>query len=301
MDLDEEYESEHDNDWKRKNLEEINKEDDEIKALERKLGIRTDAKRSKRYYQRIEEEGLGLGIFDFLDNIDQKAKLDLEDYSKPAQEYKFNDPKFEVAIGESDVEGDGNQESSSDQEGFDEDGLEKQTKKPKKQRVSNLIRDDEEDYYKEGDSESDKNVLSQDGEDMDEMEEGELDMEDRVMMDESDMEEGELEMEEGEHEMENGHLSGEESSVEDMPEIMQRRDSESSIEDDLNSDGSVQMSDQDSDEENDRRMKLAQEQQSDSESSIEDDLNSEGRVSSQDDDIEARDRSVGSKSESRQV
>ena len=50
MDLDEEYESEHDNDWKRKNLEEINKEDDEIKALERKLGIRTDAKRSKRYY-----------------------------------------------------------------------------------------------------------------------------------------------------------------------------------------------------------------------------------------------------------
>ena len=125
MDLDEEYESEHDNDWKRKNLEEINKEDDEIKALERKLGIRTDAKRSKRYYQRIEEEGLGLGIFDFLDNIDQKAKLDLEDYSKPGEEYKFNDPKFEVAIGESDVEGDGNQESSSDQEGFDEDGLEK--------------------------------------------------------------------------------------------------------------------------------------------------------------------------------
>lgn len=60
-----------------------------------------------------------------MDNIDQKAKLDLEDYSKPGEEYKFNDPKFEVAIGESDVEGDGNQESSSDQEGFDEDGLEK--------------------------------------------------------------------------------------------------------------------------------------------------------------------------------
>lgn len=50
IDLDEEYESEHDNDWKRKNLAEIDKEDDEIKALERKLGIRTDAKRSKRYY-----------------------------------------------------------------------------------------------------------------------------------------------------------------------------------------------------------------------------------------------------------
>ena len=62
---------------------EIEKDDDEIKQLERKLGIRTDSKRKKRYLTRIEEEGLGLGIFDFLDNIDRKAKLGVEKYRKP--------------------------------------------------------------------------------------------------------------------------------------------------------------------------------------------------------------------------
>ena len=45
-----EYDSDHDQDWKRKNLEEIDKDDDEIKQLERKLGIRTDDKRKKRYF-----------------------------------------------------------------------------------------------------------------------------------------------------------------------------------------------------------------------------------------------------------
>ena len=118
-----EYDSDHDQDWKRKNLEEIDKDDDEIKQLERKLGIRTDAKRKKRYFQRIEEEGLGLGIFDYLDNIDKLAKVDPSRYQKPDNEYKFNDPKFETALGDSDIEDGGmNKMVSNDrQEGFEDE------------------------------------------------------------------------------------------------------------------------------------------------------------------------------------
>ena len=57
---------------------------------------------------RIEEEGLGLGIFDFLDKIETEARLDASAYERPSNEYKFNDPKFETAIGASDDEaGDG--------------------------------------------------------------------------------------------------------------------------------------------------------------------------------------------------
>lgn len=112
----------------------IEDEDKEIKELERKLGLRTDEKRKKRYLQRIEEEGLGLGIFDFLKDIETKAKMDVSQYKRADQEYKFNDPQFEVAIGASDVEdgADGNtkkvprvrqendDDDGSDQEGFDE-------------------------------------------------------------------------------------------------------------------------------------------------------------------------------------
>ena len=91
--------------------------------MERKLGIRTDAKRKKRYFQRIEEEGLGLGIFDYLDNIDKLAKVDPSKYHKPENEYKFNDPKFETALGDSDIEDGGmNKMVSNDrQEGFEDE------------------------------------------------------------------------------------------------------------------------------------------------------------------------------------
>ena len=98
------YESDHSEAWKRKNLEEIENEDNEIKMLERKLGIRTDEKRKKRYFNRIEQEGLGLGIFDFLDDIEKKAKLNRDEYVKPEAEYKFNDPRFETALGEDELE-----------------------------------------------------------------------------------------------------------------------------------------------------------------------------------------------------
>ena len=45
-----EADSDHDEEWKRKNLKAIDEEDDEIKQLERKLGIRTDDKRKNRYF-----------------------------------------------------------------------------------------------------------------------------------------------------------------------------------------------------------------------------------------------------------
>lgn len=103
---DDEPESDHDADWKRKNLQAIEEDDDEIKQLERKLGIRTDEKRKKRYLSRIEEEGLGLGIFDFLEDIERNAKLRPDEYQRPIKEYKFNDPRYETALGASDVEDD---------------------------------------------------------------------------------------------------------------------------------------------------------------------------------------------------
>ena len=90
--IDLEYESDHDEAWKRQNMLAIEDEDKEIKELERKLGLRTDEKRKKRYLQRIEEEGLGLGIFDFLKDIETKAKMDVSQYKRADQEYKFNDP-----------------------------------------------------------------------------------------------------------------------------------------------------------------------------------------------------------------
>ena len=137
--------------------------------LERKLGIRTDAKRKKRYLQRIEEEGLGLGIFDFLDDIERKAKIDVTKYSKPEKEYKFNDPKYEVALGESDIEEeaakakngkkvakkDDSDESDDFQEGFEPDDSENDASEGDRDfKRPSLIRDEEdEDEYGSEDGE----------------------------------------------------------------------------------------------------------------------------------------------------
>ena len=55
------------------NLKEIDSLDKEIKELERKMGLRTDAKRRKRMNDTIDREGLGLGFMSFLDDIECKA------------------------------------------------------------------------------------------------------------------------------------------------------------------------------------------------------------------------------------
>ena len=43
----------------------------------------------------------------FLDEMDGKAKMNKDDYKVPTEEYKLNDPKYEVALGESDFENEG--------------------------------------------------------------------------------------------------------------------------------------------------------------------------------------------------
>ena len=65
----------HDPTWHRNNLEEIDNLDNEIKQLERKMGLKTDVKRKKRFNDSIDREGLGLGFMSFLDDIETKAKL----------------------------------------------------------------------------------------------------------------------------------------------------------------------------------------------------------------------------------
>ena len=92
--------------------------------LERKMGLKSDVKRKKRFNDSIDREGLGLGFMSFLDDIEKKAKLKVKDYTKPDEEYKFNDPEFEVAPSEGELEdmlakgqgSDSNQEGFSDQE-----------------------------------------------------------------------------------------------------------------------------------------------------------------------------------------
>lgn len=78
--------------------------DDEIKMLEKKLGLNKDAKRKARNDKQTELEGYGLGFMSFLDSIEGKAKLKMESYKQPKEDYKFNQPEYEVAVGESELE-----------------------------------------------------------------------------------------------------------------------------------------------------------------------------------------------------
>ena len=72
--------------------------------------------------KKVENEGLGLGFLDFLDDIEVKAKKDKSEYRKPQQDYKFNMDEFEVALGESDLNNgaDGSQDDVEDYD--DEEG-----------------------------------------------------------------------------------------------------------------------------------------------------------------------------------
>ena len=68
------------------------------------MGLRTDLKRKKRMNDSIDREGLGLGFMSFLDDIEKKARLNVEEYEMPEDDYKFNKKEFEVAAGESDLD-----------------------------------------------------------------------------------------------------------------------------------------------------------------------------------------------------
>lgn len=69
--------------------------------LERKLGLNNDKKRKARNDRQTDLEGFGLGFMEFLDSIEGKIKM--QAYQVPKDDYKFNKPEFEVAIGESDL------------------------------------------------------------------------------------------------------------------------------------------------------------------------------------------------------
>ena len=71
--------------------------------LERRLGITNDPKRKARNDKQTDLQGFGLGFMSFLDGIDKKVKMSADKYVVPDKEYKFNDPDYEVAPGESDL------------------------------------------------------------------------------------------------------------------------------------------------------------------------------------------------------
>ena len=68
------------------------------------MGLKTDVKRKKRFNDSIDREGLGRGFMSFLDDIETKAKLQVKDYNKPDEDYKFNNPEFELAPSEGELE-----------------------------------------------------------------------------------------------------------------------------------------------------------------------------------------------------
>jgi hypothetical protein len=73
----------------RQNEVEKKRLDDEIKMLEKKLGIKNDAKRKKKVNKEIEGLGFGTGFMDFIDGIETKVIKSKKEY-KP-QEYVFSD------------------------------------------------------------------------------------------------------------------------------------------------------------------------------------------------------------------
>ena len=89
--------------------------DDEINQLEARLGLSKDQKKRSKYMKKVENEGLGLGFLDFLDDIEVKAKKDKSEYQKPKGDYKFNMNEFEVALGESDLSNGVEQDQDQDE------------------------------------------------------------------------------------------------------------------------------------------------------------------------------------------
>ena len=97
-------------------MEEIEKLDDEIAQLERKLGVKGDKRKKDKIQKQIEQEGLGVGFMSFLDEIDSLVKDTSKKYKK--KDYAFLDDAQEVAIAEEDFLKGG---QSDDQSGFSGD------------------------------------------------------------------------------------------------------------------------------------------------------------------------------------
>ena len=88
---------EHDEVWHGRNTDELDRLDGEIGYLERRLKTSSDAKAKKKIQKSIENEGLGIGFMDFLDDIENKVKAkSAAGYTR--KEYDFNDDAKEVAL-----------------------------------------------------------------------------------------------------------------------------------------------------------------------------------------------------------
>ena len=132
------------------NLAKIDEEDAAIKALERKLGFRTDAKRKARNNEQTDKEGFGIGFTSFLDSIDQKVKQGLNQYKPPSDDYDFNKDEFEVAPSEGELEAGFRKNDPNDSDQQDFSSFE-----------GNITDYDEEDDEEEGEEEnSDQEKLS---------------------------------------------------------------------------------------------------------------------------------------------
>ena len=87
------------------NVREIHNLEDEIKELEKKLGVKSDPKKKDKLQKSIESEGLGKGFLSFLDEIESKVKntkfkknMKLDEYAQKADAYDFLDSDQEVLL-----------------------------------------------------------------------------------------------------------------------------------------------------------------------------------------------------------
>ena len=114
---------------KGENLREIDNLDDQIAALEAKLGVANDSKGRRKLKKQAEMEGMGVGFMDFVDEISGIVKGNTSKYEK--RDYDFNDESKEVllnfekfdgaAAGARPAEDDGSDQSGFEQEEDDED------------------------------------------------------------------------------------------------------------------------------------------------------------------------------------
>lgn len=79
-----------------RNLREIDKLDDEIAALEAKLGVANDSKAKRKLKKQAEMEGMGVGFMDFLEEINSVVKGKKSDWKK--RDHDFNDDSKEVLL-----------------------------------------------------------------------------------------------------------------------------------------------------------------------------------------------------------